>query len=165
VNADIEWKFLRAKLILGYQTSPVIPAPFNLVFEPICWVFGAAFGLTMLSIRDDSDTREHDRLMIAKLQGILIQKLRQKKATAVAVAGQTERSLKALETQITALTELLGDRAGGQAITSATGTAGPDARSRQESFAGFEGNGVGIGFPSSGGSVRSGEQDHDSLVC
>lgn len=61
VNADIEWKFLRAKLILGYQTSPVIPPPFNLVLEPICWIFTILFGLTMFSIADDSDTRSNDR--------------------------------------------------------------------------------------------------------
>ena len=106
------------------------------------------------------------RLQITKLQAILIQKVQAKHAAAADVAGQTDRSFKALESQITALSDRLGGQAEAEPTASATGIANLHVRPRQGSFAGFAGQ-DGIGFPSSGGSVpvQSGEQDHESLVC
>ena len=53
---------------------------------------------------------------------------------------------------------------GAEPTASDTGIADLNVRPRQDSFAGFAGQDE-IGFPSSGGSVQSGELDHESLVC
>ena len=106
------------------------------------------------------------RLQIAKLQAILIQKVKAKHAAAADVAGRTDRSFKALESQIAALSDRLGGQAGAEPTASATGIADLHVGPRKDSFAGFVGQ-DGIGFPSSGGSVpvQSLEQDHEGLVC
>lgn len=34
-NADLEWKYARAMLIRSYQEAPIVPAPLNLISEPL----------------------------------------------------------------------------------------------------------------------------------
>eukprot|EP00043_Microstomoeca_roanoka_P019864 m.231087 g.231087 ORF g.231087 m.231087 type:complete len:773 (+) comp17063_c5_seq1:303-2621(+) len=74
-NSDVVWKFARARLIREFQTYPAVPAPLNIVLEPIEFITRTC-GLSVHSVvqvntghssTDQAEESEQLRKLVSKL--------------------------------------------------------------------------------------------------
>eukprot|EP00054_Salpingoeca_dolichothecata_P003849 m.28652 g.28652 ORF g.28652 m.28652 type:complete len:696 (+) comp14183_c0_seq2:90-2177(+) len=76
-NSDVEWKFGRARLIREFQQHPVIPSPFNLVVEPISFIF-KLFRFRDRAIQTSTDMEE-ETFQLHKLMTTVVKRYKQNK--------------------------------------------------------------------------------------